>query len=320
MSKNFSDQLSTNPIDIINGIKRRFGSEISFNDIAEKNSQQVKLNYDPLKEKYQNYKYKTVDSYKSDKLQNPLDIRDVNFQFNNHLLDYACCHGTNLSSVIGAITNCNSQIIPGIKLRKLGMIPTTGESSGTTPLNRKYVSTIDLGSNTASFEMAIDYAKESSSVFTKSRDLVSDHVPCVVIGNAGIRESKGPKFSSWDYKNTGEDAFYTGDIGNEMAVKRLNIRIIAVEDEFYEIAKGCLEKLNVTDIRLSTISRLRTAEAEKKKRQNESEFNSARMDLKSLWESSETIDVKTTNDSKSPSFVDRVLFDDKGKNFRDTGR
>jgi hypothetical protein len=177
----------------------------------------------------------------------------LGFEFSNKNLENVGAHGTNLSAIINAIANSNSQIVPGIKMRKLGIRPSGGESFGTTDLNRKYVSCISLNFADSKISDALKYAEESSSNFlTKDASLFSDVIPCVVVGEAKARSKK------FQQETGKHDVIFpvNSDIAMEIAFKRLNIRIIAVEDEYKNLVKEILRELNVSDIKICDSTQL----------------------------------------------------------------
>lgn len=232
----------------------------------------------PFQKNIQIIDIKTVADYKGTKGEIELDIRPTNFEFETKSLDLCGAHGTNLSSVISSIINCNSQIVPGLKLRKLGIIPSAGESGGTTSLNRKFVSCTGLGSRQVNG--AVNYSKAS----TANPQSVSDIIPAVVFGDGAVRESRG-------IGSKKPDALYPkSDILGEIAFKRLNIRIIAVPDENVDLAKAALAELKVKDIRVCSFSKLR-----------EFSRDDQIIDMKGLWRASENSLIPSASPSGASS-------------------
>jgi hypothetical protein len=199
-------------------------------------------------DRYKNYPDETVARYKArKKYPSGIDIRPPTFNPNGKNV---CAHGTNLESVLKAIQGTNMQLVPGIKqVKLLGSLPQTGESSGTTPLNRKYVSAVDLSMYTSCYSMAIGYAENASSNFNKSNKPES-YIPVVVIGDGVIRQD-----------------VYGCDVRHETAYKRVNIRILAFKDDgdkafaanqLRELQKSNWEiRWEIRNIRLCTFAQLK---------------------------------------------------------------
>jgi len=276
----------------IKSITAKSSNLISFDDFKDIKYETRRTSF--LKEKhtkYLDYAYKTVASYKESKGKNELDARPRDFEFSNENLLHCGAHGTNLSAAIGAIIHCNSQVVPGLKLRKLGISPTVGESRGISDLNRKYVSCISLTRCGQDLSGAMKYAQRATgkALSGDHSKAVTDNIPAILFGDGAVRESKG-------IDGDESDAFWlTSSVSGEVVFKRLNMRIIAVPDEHTDLTKKILEKLGVEDIRVCSFSKL----------YEHAKFGT-RIDMEGLWKASENslIPSASTGGAASTALVE----------------
>ena len=170
--------------------------------------------FNSMIQRYHSYPGMTVGEYRQAK--NYPSGKDLRPDFFDPKGDNTAAHGTHLEALLQASVNCNLQLAAGLKSFKLlGKQHESGEGAktGTSHLNCKYVSTVALICLTSSFSDVKKYAKYATSCFLKGNENIFNKIPVVVIGD-GVSKCN-----------------VSSDISNEVGYKRLNIRIVAFENE-----------------------------------------------------------------------------------------
>lgn len=176
-----------------------------------------------LRKKYAHYPCQTIGEYHQQNHYPNGNRRDYRPPHFNPAGNTVCAHGSNFAAVLKAELNCHAQLVAVIKQFKLqGTQPASGESAyfGTTALNCRYVSAVDLHCKNASFNVAKKYAQDAATKFRIGQPDFFNSMPVVVIGE-GIARRKG-KLDT--------------DKPKERAYKRVNIRLLALQNEQDKLA------------------------------------------------------------------------------------
>ena len=170
-------------------------------------------------------------------------------------------HGTNAFAVLRAIRFTNGQLRSAAELP---YVPLTGESNGSSKLNRNYVSALGLNSQASNLDVVYAYAENNSSKYV----ITLENVDGLIVDLKQKLQGKDLSESDQEYYTKGleqlqearkelvkmrengtyedylalsripviviGDGIYKGevrsDIGNEHVYRRLNIRILVVKD------------------------------------------------------------------------------------------
>jgi hypothetical protein len=156
-----------------------------------------------------------------------------------------CGHGTNLTSALKALIHSNKQMVPTIKAKKLGIEVETGEGFGTgipNCFNQLAVSTISLKDPSMADLKSLHYYKDNASRvdgFLKKVELPSYTIPTIVLGD-GVAVPQS----------------YDASMGWETFKKRVNIRMMAVNEKDKELVLAMLTHLGHDDVGICTFDDL----------------------------------------------------------------
>lgn len=198
-----------------------------------------------LTKKKNKYIGQTLESYRSLKYEKDIktkDKKDYRPTINETGLlkegqSGFCGHGTTLTSALLAIKHSNKQLVPGFKQTKLGIDTASGESSGVTSLNSKYVSAVDLRGVKSNVGVIIKYANKSVE-WSKKRNLQNSDIPVVILGD-GV-----------------DDINVGSSVANEAGYKRVNIRLLCVPEKEISLIKELLRQQGIKDIKLMSTEKL----------------------------------------------------------------
>jgi len=193
-------------------------------------------------------------------LNDPLNHRPATFSFDtlNALAkkeEGIYAHGTNLSVVDSALTNTNAQIVPGKVSCEYRVSVSTGESFGLSDLNWNCVSTVKLQIPFFSLTDAQRYANVSTEHEIESSKIrIAANKNCTTIQyNEQILENLSQFKPSNSDKigvivmgdkspSDAKDIPVVSDIKREVAVDRLNIRVVLCKDDHFQEVKNLTSK------------------------------------------------------------------------------